>query len=70
VPLHIRNAPTRLMKDLGYHKGYKYPHSFKGAVVEQDYLPDRLKGKIYYEPTDRGYDKEIAERLKAKRNKK
>ncbi|MBI5492837.1 MAG: replication-associated recombination protein A [Deltaproteobacteria bacterium] len=64
VPLHIRNAPTGLMKGLGYGKGYKYPHSFKGAVVEQQYLPDKLKGKRYYKPSDRGYEKEIAERLK------
>ncbi len=64
VPLHIRNAPTSLMKGLGYGKGYKYPHSFKGAVIEQQYLPDKLKGKRYYKPSDRGYEKEIAERLK------
>ena len=63
VPLHIRNAPTGLMKKLGYGKGYKYPHNYEGAEVEQDYLPDVLKGKIYYHPTDRGYDKEIRERL-------
>ncbi|MBI3753160.1 MAG: replication-associated recombination protein A [Deltaproteobacteria bacterium] len=64
VPLHIRNAPTGLMKKLGYGKGYKYPHNYEGAKVEQDYLPDALKGKKYYNPTDRGYDKEISERLK------
>jgi len=64
VPLHIRNAPTGLMKELGYGKGYKYPHNYEGAQVEQDYLPDELKGKIYYKPTDRGFDKEIRERLK------
>ncbi|HKZ46979.1 MAG TPA: replication-associated recombination protein A, partial [Thermodesulfobacteriota bacterium] len=63
VPLHIRNAPTGLMKKLGYGKGYKYPHNYEGAEVEQDYLPDVLKGKTYYHPTDRGYDKEIRERL-------
>jgi len=61
VPLHIRNAPTGLMKELGYGKGYKYPHNYEGAQVEQDYLPDELKGKIYYKPTDRGFDKEIRE---------
>src|SRR3990170_3114280 len=64
VPLHIRNAPTKLMKGLGYGKGYKYPHSFKGAEVEQDYLPERLKGQEYYKPNDRGYEKEIKERMK------
>ena len=62
VPFHIRNAPTRLMKDLGYGKGYKYPHSF-GGYVEQSYLPDELQGKEYYKPTDNGYDKIIKERL-------
>ncbi len=50
VPLHIRNAPTGLMKKLGYGKGYKYPHSYEGAKVEQDYLPDVLKGRKYYKP--------------------
>ncbi len=69
VPLHIRNAPTNLMKDLGYSKGYKYPHSFKGAVVEQEYLPDKLRGRSYYEPSDRGYEKEVRERVKARKRK-
>lgn len=64
VPLHIRNAPTGLMKKLGYGKGYKYPHNYDGAKVEQDYLPDELKERIYYKPTDRGFDNEIRERLK------
>lgn len=63
VPFHIRNAPTPLMKDLGYGKGYKYPHSF-GGHVEQDYLPDELQGREYYKPTDNGYDKVIKEQLK------
>jgi len=48
VPLHIRNAPTGLMKELGYGKGYKYPHNYEGSKVEQDYLPDVLKGRKYY----------------------
>jgi len=47
VPMHIRNAPTLLMKKLGYGKGYKYPHNYPGAKVEQDYLPERLKGHKY-----------------------
>ncbi|MBI5826816.1 MAG: replication-associated recombination protein A [Deltaproteobacteria bacterium] len=71
APLHIRNAPTRLMKDLGYSKGYKYPHDFKGAVVDQDYRPreikDRsyreIKDRSYYRPSERGYEKEIRERM-------
>jgi putative ATPase len=50
VPMHIRNAPTRLMKDLGYGKDYKYPHDYPDAKVEQQYLPDNLKGKKYLKP--------------------
>ena len=65
VPLHLRNAPTPLMKGLGYGAGYLYPHDYEGAVVEQDYLPDALAGRHYYEPTDRGREREIAERLRA-----
>src|SRR5437870_925715 len=60
VPLHLRNAPTPLMKGLGYGAGYLYPHDYEGAVVEQDYLPDALAGRHYYEPTDRGREREIA----------
>ncbi|MBI5562968.1 MAG: replication-associated recombination protein A [Deltaproteobacteria bacterium] len=63
VPLHARNAPTRLMKELGYGKGYEYPHSFKDARVDQQCLPDKLKDRRYYKPTDRGREKEIAERM-------
>ncbi len=63
VPLHIRNAPTGLMKDLGYARGYKYPHNFKGAAVEQDYRPPELKDRSYYRPSERGYEKEIRERM-------
>jgi len=65
VPLHIRNAPTELMKGLGYAKGYKYPHSYDGAKVEQTYLPDKVSGSSYYEPTDRGYDAEIRRLMEA-----
>jgi len=70
VPFHVRNAPTPLMKDIGYAKGYKYPHSF-GGYVEQTYMPDELQGKEYYKPTDNGFDKETKKRLayyKEKRN--
>ena len=63
VPLHIRNAPTRLMRDLGYAKGYKYAHDYEEAVVPQDHLPEKLQGQIYYSPTDRGYEKVVHERL-------
>ena len=63
VPFHIRNAPTRLMKDLGYGKGYKYAHNYRDAVVAQEYLPDMLKGQRFYSPTDRGFEKTIKDRL-------
>ena len=62
VPLHIRNAPTSLMKDLGYGKGYKYPHDHDG-YAGQSCLPEELQGKEYYKPTDYGFDKEIKKRL-------
>ena len=63
VPLHIRNAPTRLMKDLGYGKGYQYVHNFPDAHVPQEYLPEKLQGRTYYAPTTRGYEKVIKDRL-------
>jgi putative ATPase len=63
VPLHIRNAPTRLMKELGYGKDYQYAHDFEDAYVPQEYLPEALQGDIYYRPTDRGYEKTLRERL-------
>ncbi|MHB8637272.1 MAG: replication-associated recombination protein A [Fimbriimonadaceae bacterium] len=65
VPLHLRNAPTRLMQELGYGKGYKYAHDFDGAVVAQRNLPDRIASHRFYEPSDRGYEAEIAKRLVA-----
>ena len=70
VPLHIRNAPTRLMKDLGYGKDYQYAHDFKDAYVPQEYLPDRLAGRLFYHPTNRGYEKTIKQRLDAWRKLK
>ncbi|HJZ48658.1 MAG TPA: replication-associated recombination protein A, partial [Roseiflexaceae bacterium] len=63
VPLHLRNAPTRLMKDLGYGKGYKYAHDFTGAQVDQEHFPANLQGRRYYEPTGRGFEQQIRERL-------
>ncbi|TLM68858.1 MAG: replication-associated recombination protein A [Deltaproteobacteria bacterium] len=63
VPLHIRNAPTKLMKELGYHQGYQYAHDRPDAVVTQTHLPDRLKGRTFYRPKESGYEKTIAERL-------
>jgi putative ATPase len=65
VPLHIRNAPTSLMKDLGYSSGYKYGHDFDGHFTAQQYLPDALKDKIYYRPTEQGAERTLGERLKA-----
>lgn len=70
VPLHVRNAPTRLMKDLGYHKGYKYAHDYKEGFVEQEYLPDQLTGKKYYRPAGHGYEKYINERMEFLQKKK
>lgn len=64
VPLHIRNAPTTLMKELNYGKGYKYAHDYEDAHVPQEYLPERLRGKRFYEPTERGFEREIGERMK------
>ena len=63
VPLHIRNAPTQLMKDLGYGKDYKYPHDFPDHFVDETYLPENLKDRKYYQPTDFGFEKEIKKRL-------
>jgi putative ATPase len=64
VPLHLRNAPTSLMKDLGYGKGYKYAHEYDGHIAEQEHLPQELRGRKYYVPTDSGYEKQIQERLR------
>jgi len=63
VPLHLRNAPTPLMKGLGYGRGYKYAHDYADHVVEQQHLPDALKGKRYYDPSDSGHEALIRERL-------
>lgn len=70
VPMHIRNAPTRLMKNLGYNEGYKYAHNYKGAFVPQDYLPEKLQGREFYQPSERGYEKTVAQRLSAWRDLK
>ena len=63
VPMHLRNAPTKLMKELGYHEGYKYAHSFENHFVEMDYLPKELKDKIYYHPTEFGTEGKFKKRL-------
>jgi len=64
VPLHIRNAPTKLMQDLGYGRDYRYAHDYEGAYVFQHYLPEGNRGTRFYAPSDRGYEKIIQERLK------
>ena len=72
VPLHIRNAPTKLMKELGYGSGYRYAHDYREGYVAQEYLPDQLKGRKFYDPDGHGYEKSIRERmewLKEKRTK-
>ncbi len=63
VPLHIRNAPTRLMRELGYGRGYRYAHDAPDAQVEQEHLPEALRGRTYYHPVARGLEVEIRERL-------
>lgn len=64
VPLHLRNAPTKLMKDIGYHKNYKYAHDFENHFVEENYLPDNLKTKQFYFPTEEGQEKRLKDWLK------
>ena len=63
VPVHLRNAPTRLMKELGYGEGYKYAHDFEGGIVAQVNRPDGVASHKYYEPTDRGWEAKLRERL-------
>jgi putative ATPase len=63
VPLHIRNAPTGLMKDLGYGAGYKYAFDSEQAYIPQEYLPESLRGATWYEPTEFGYEKTVKERM-------
>ena len=66
VPLHLRNAPTKLMKQLGYGKEYKYAHSFEGNFVEQEYLPDSLSGKAFYQPGNNAKEAQIRQNLAKK----
>ena len=61
--MHLRNAPTRLMQELGYGEGYQHAHDVAGAIPEMDCLPESLVGKRYYYPSERGVEKRIAERL-------
>jgi putative ATPase len=64
VPIHLRNAPTRLMKEMGYGRGYRYAHDFEDGIVAQENLPENLRGAIYYQPTDRGFERELGNRLR------
>jgi putative ATPase len=65
VPLHLRNAPTKLMKGMGYGGGYKYPHNFEGHYVPEDYLPEALKARRFYKPGQNGLERELSERYEA-----
>lgn len=65
VPLHLRNAPTRLMKQLGYGEEYKYAHSYEGNFVQQDFLPDKIRDKNFYKPQQNPTEEKILERLRA-----
>jgi putative ATPase len=70
VPLWIRNAPTGLMKKLGYGKGYRYPHDDPEAIVDQEYFPPELKGRRYYRPVERGFEREIIKRIRFWRSRR
>ena len=70
VPLHLRNAPTNFMKNLQYGKDYKYAHDYPEHFVQQDYLPENLKDKIYYKPDGQGYESEIIKRMDQWQKKK
>ena len=67
VPLHLRNAPTKLMKDLEYGKGYQYAHDFEGAKTDQQHLPENLRGREYYKPGTAGFETEIRRRIEEHR---
>ena len=62
-PAHILNAPTKLMKDIGYGKGYAYDHAEEGGFSGQDYWPEGMSPETFYEPTDRGFEARVRERL-------
>lgn len=64
VPLHLRNAPTKLMKDIGYGKEYKYPHDYDNNFIPENYLPEELKNSQFYSPTENGQEKNLKDRLK------
>ncbi|MCD4657375.1 MAG: replication-associated recombination protein A, partial [Planctomycetes bacterium] len=63
IPLHLRNAPTQLMKDFDYSKGYQYPHDFPEHWIPEFYLPENMRDKVYYNPTSQGREKIIKQRI-------
>ena len=65
VPLSLRNAPTSLMKEMGYGKDYKYAHDFPGNFIEQELMPGTVKGEQFYQPGDNEKERSIAERMKS-----
>ena len=70
VPLHIRNAPTKLMKEIGYGNNYKYAHDYEGNFVEQEFMPDGLNNTAFYEPGNNGREVEMRKQLQAQWGKK
>jgi len=66
VPMHLRNAPTKLMKEMGYSQGYIYPHDYPESQIKQEYLPEKIRKKVFYHPGDRGYENEIKKRMEEK----
>ena len=67
IPMHLRNAPVKGMSELGYGQGYRYAHDFPGNIVDQDYLPEAIRGTQYYQPTDNGYETRIRTWLEKRR---
>ncbi|NLV68721.1 MAG: replication-associated recombination protein A, partial [Spirochaetes bacterium] len=63
IPMHIRNAPTGLMKKMGYGKDYRYPHNYEGNFIAENYLPEEIKDSVFYNPTENGSEKAIREKL-------
>ena len=69
VPMWLRNAPAKGMKDLGYSEGYKYAHNYEGNFVDMQFLPDKIKDKIYYEPTNNGYERKVRQWMEERKKK-
>ena len=69
VPMHLRNAPVKGMAEQGYGQGYRYAHDFPGHIVDQEYLPEEIRGTVYYEPTANGYEAKIADWLEKRRKR-